>query len=177
MQELGAAPGLPSGRVIIDGSRLGGVPSGQLDALGRPRRVACVSCHAQRSATSLPDAAGELREFHAGLTVRHGELHCSSCHDDERTHELRLASGEVLPGSEALQLCAQCHGPQTRDYRRGSHGGMRGYWDLSRGERRRNHCVDCHDPHEPAYRGGHPVHPPRDRFLSEPTHAPEAPHD
>jgi formate-dependent nitrite reductase cytochrome c552 subunit len=66
---------------------------------------------------------------------------------------------------EAMRLCAQCHGPQYRDYKRGSHGGMTGHWDLSRGERTRNNCVDCHDPHAPAYPGTTPVLPPRDRYL------------
>lgn len=178
MHELGAPPGPPSGQVALRGEGLGSVPSGKLDPLGRPQRVACVSCHAQRSDTTLPASTGELQEFHAGLQLDHGDLHCSSCHDEETTYELRLANGDVLPGSEALQLCAQCHGPQTRDYRRGSHGGMNGYWDLSRGDRVRNHCVDCHDPHAPAYRGGHPVLPPKDRFLSRPApHAPESSHD
>ena len=69
---------------------------------------------------------------------------------------------------EAMQLCAQCHGPQTRDYRRGSHGGMQGYWDLSRGDRVRNHCVDCHDPHAPAFPRFTPLPPPRDRFPPAP---------
>ena len=65
---------------------------------------------------------------------------------------------------EALTLCSQCHGPQRRDYDHGAHGGMTGYWDRSRGGRQRNHCVDCHDPHQPAYVGGLPVPAARDRF-------------
>ena len=61
--------------------------------------------------------------------------------------------------------CAQCHGPQYRDYRHGAHGGMRGHWDLSRGPRERNHCVACHDPHAPAFGQFEPVPGPRDRFT------------
>lgn len=64
-----------------------------------------------------------------------------------------------------VSLCGQCHGPQLRDYRRAAHGGATGYWDLSRGPRTRNLCITCHDPHTPAYVGGLPVLPPRDRFL------------
>ena len=64
--------------------------------------------------------------------------------------------------ADAQQLCAQCHGPQTRDYVHGSHGGMSGYWDKTKGERVRRACVDCHDPHAPAYPAWTPVFPPRD---------------
>jgi formate-dependent nitrite reductase cytochrome c552 subunit len=66
---------------------------------------------------------------------------------------------------DAMQLCAQCHGPQFRDYTHGSHGGMQGHWDLSRGPRLRNHCVDCHDPHTPQFQPSNPVLPPADRLL------------
>lgn len=174
MHELGQRPGAPTGQTVVRAERLGSVPTGKQDALGRPQRVACVSCHSQRKDAALPSSAEELDEFHTGLRVTHGELTCGSCHDGQETHELRLASGEVLPGTEAMQLCAQCHGPQTRDYKRGSHGGMNGYWDLSRGDRRRNHCVNCHDPHAPAYQGGLPVLPPKDRFF--PSSPAEDPH-
>ena len=62
-----------------------------------------------------------------------------------------------------MRLCAQCHGPQFRDYGKGAHGGMEGHWDLSRGGRTRNHCVDCHDPHVPAIRQVQPAGRARDR--------------
>lgn len=67
--------------------------------------------------------------------------------------------------TEAITLCSQCHGPQRTSFDRGVHGGMTGHWDLSRGPRERNNCVDCHDPHAPKFVGGAPVHLPRDRFF------------
>ena len=63
-------------------------------------------------------------------------------------------------------------GPQRRDYDHGAHGGMQGYWDLRRGPRTRNHCVECHDVHSPAFGAFRPMPAPRDRF----THR-EAGHD
>ena len=73
---------------------------------------------------------------------------------------MRLADGRKLPFSEAQLLCAQCHGPQARDYLHGAHGGMNGYWDKARGTR--NTCTDCHDPHAPLYPAWTPVFHPRD---------------
>jgi hypothetical protein len=66
---------------------------------------------------------------------------------------------------EAMRLCAQCHMSQHRDYQHGAHGGMQGHWDLSRGDRIRNHCVECHAPHQPAYPPLRPLPPPQDRFA------------
>jgi hypothetical protein len=40
---------------------------------------------------------------------------------------------------------------------------MNGHWDLTRGGRTRNTCINCHDPHAPAFPLVMPVLPPRDR--------------
>lgn len=127
-------------------------------------RVPCANCHDlfRGAPPTLPSRAEEVGGPHAGLRFAHGALACRSCHEPSRYDGLRLATGEVLPMTEAIQLCRQCHGPQARDYDHGSHGGMRGHWDLSRGPRERNHCVDCHDPHSPAWGQFLPAPPPRD---------------
>ncbi len=129
--------------------------------------IRCATCHALRPNDYEPPASvDDLRPPHNGLTFEHGELACVSCHDRGAADDLHLASGEIVPMSEAMRLCAQCHGTQMRDYEHGAHGGMRGHWDLSRGPRERNHCVDCHDPHEPAFPTMQPLPGPNDRFTS-----------
>ena len=117
------------------------------DAGVKGHTVSCVTCHSARGPRPLPKQASELKEFHVGMKFQHGKLECGSCHDDSAPHRLlHLASGEKVEMPQAMRLCAQCHGPQKRDYDHGAHGGMNGYWDRSRGERVRNNCVDCHDP-------------------------------
>lgn len=143
-------------------AKLTSVESDQKDALGRPLRVSCESCHSLRETKPMPSRPEELKEFHQGLRFQHGELACTSCHLAEQPRTLHLATGEAVAMAEAMTLCAQCHGPQFRDYRAGAHGGMTGHWDLSRGGRTRNHCVSCHDPHAPRYQGAMPVMPPRE---------------
>ncbi len=144
--------------------RLRGVVASGADA--QNLRLPCVSCHSLRGPQPLPASEAALTGFHKGLTFRHGELSCASCHAPAAPAErLRLADSREIPVADALSLCSQCHGTQRRDYDHGAHGGMRGYWDLTRGPRERNSCVDCHDPHAPRYVGGLPVHSPRDRFL------------
>ena len=161
---------------IHEPPRLTSVPTSVLGVDGQPLRVACVTCHSLRDGGGGPPAsAAALMQFHTGLVVQHGALSCGSCHaaSPSAAPALRLADGTSLALESALELCAQCHGPQTRDYRRGSHGGMTGYWDLSRGPRQRNHCVDCHDPHAPQFQPSRPVLPPRDRGLRGEEHGHE----
>jgi hypothetical protein len=125
------------------------------------------TCHAAGAGPPIAARDGAPEDFHAGVQLSHGTLSCNSCHDPADRTQLRLADGTPLALAEVMQLCGQCHGPQIRDYERGSHGGMAGYWDLARGPRVRNSCVACHAAHEPAYPKVVPAAPPRDRFLPQ----------
>ncbi|MFA5506658.1 MAG: hypothetical protein WC314_03415 [Vulcanimicrobiota bacterium] len=145
---------------------LGSVDTFLKDHVDTPLGVSCRTCHgtAQKGALISQDAPAD---FHKNLQVMHGAQSCNACHDEDRSR-LHLADGTLLDFDQVMTLCAQCHGPQYRDYQNGSHGGMEGYWDLRRGERKRNNCVDCHTAHQPAYPQVMPVHPPKDRFLTWP---------
>jgi|GEM_PF-1151017 len=136
---------------------------------GAPAEVACATCHTTRTPVVATRQADDLDEFHQGLVMEHGELSCLSCHNPNNYDTLKLADGTSVGFENVMQLCAQCHGPQSRDYRNGSHGGMNGYWDLSRGPRQRNACIVCHDAHAPAYPQLMPVFPPKDIIPPEST--------
>lgn len=147
---------------------LRGLPGPETDVHGRPVAIPCMTCHGVREeAHQLPADASELGLPHSGLELKHGGLPCASCHSPERADQLRLADDTRIPLTEAMRLCSQCHGPQRRDYDHGAHGGMRGHWDLQAGARVRNHCVDCHNPHAPAFPQVQPMPGPRDRFLTK----------
>ena len=136
------------------------VDTGRLDRAGRPVQVACSTCHAGASETEVVQTGGQLDAFHQDLTFVHGDLSCLSCHDPNDYDRLRRADGAPVAYPEVMLLCGQCHGAQRRAFEHGAHGGMTGYWDLSRGDRERNGCTDCHDPHAPAYPQVRPVFPP-----------------
>ena len=158
--------------VVHQPPTLGLLDTDRVDIHGTPIGVACATCHA-------PDADGDAiamdlgnpEDVHGAIDLKHGTLTCDACHDEQRDL-LHLADGQTLVMQQAMELCSQCHGTQRRDYNAGAHGGMTGHWDLRQGPRTRNHCLDCHDAHAPAFQGGAAVHPPRDRFLSgtEPHH-------
>ncbi len=154
------SPAMPLGRVDAGGPR---VATGIFDHHGNETTIACATCHATREPDRANGVGGKTPQtFHQGLAYAHGGQSCLSCHHAEDYDSLRLADGRRLAFADARQLCAQCHGPQTRDYEHGSHGGMRGYWDKAKGERVRNTCLDCHDAHAPAYPAWTPVFPPSD---------------
>jgi hypothetical protein len=134
---------------------------------GEPVTVGCMTCHTTLPPNFATDSGEELDEFHQNLNFIHGNLSCLSCHNSDNYDTLRLANSKTVEFPEVMQLCAQCHGTQYRDYQHGAHGGMNGYWSREMGPRYRNNCIDCHDPHAPAYTQMIPVPPANDRFLNQ----------
>jgi hypothetical protein len=147
------------------------IKSGSVDDMGNPITIGCTTCHTTKPANAEAKLGTPLTLFHQGLVGKHANLSCVSCHNAADGYgTLRLADGKSLPYSEVMTLCAQCHGPQYRDYQHGAHGGMTGHWDLSKGPRIRNNCIDCHDPHAPKYPTVAPALGPHDRFLNKDGH-------
>jgi len=134
---------------------------------GEPITVSCTTCHSTRPADPVHGFGNTPDEFHLGMTFTHGNgaISCLSCHNENDYDTLRAANGEAIAYPEAIALCAQCHSGQYEDYTHGAHGGMNGYWDLSQGPRTRNSCIDCHDPHAPAFPQMVPTFKPIDRGL------------
>ncbi len=132
---------------------------------GEKLSVACSTCHTTREPNIANRSTADLDEFHKGMRFSHGNLTCLACHNPKDYDTLHLADRTAVSFQEVMSLCSQCHGTQRRDYDHGAHGGMTGYWDLSRGPRVRNNCVDCHNPHEPKFPKMNPTFKPRDRFL------------
>ena len=161
------APPIPGPRHAVEVRKPAGPPvfhTGIKDANGKSVTMACAECHTTREPNPENRLGQPMAFFHQTFKAQHGNLACVACHNPaDRYATLRLADGTSLPYTEVMQLCAQCHGPQYRDYQHGAHGGMTGYWDLSRGGRTRANCVDCHNPHAPKYQPVQPAGGPNDR--------------
>lgn len=167
---------LPAGHIEVRAGPDAPVVTLAEGADGEPITAACSTCHASRD-PNINASAGEMpATFHTELRFSHGDLTCLSCHNANDYDALYLAGGRRLEYRDVMNLCAQCHGGRARDYENGAHGGMVGYWDLSRGGQLRNNCVDCHDPHNPAFPPMMPTFRPIDRFLTPTEHEPEGSH-
>jgi hypothetical protein len=127
------------------------VATGRTSASGQAGRVLCATCHAGLAARAVEpgSAAPAPARFHTGIELRHGAKTCRTCHRPPGFESFHLADGEPVDPANVMRLCGQCHATRLREYEAGAHGGMSGYWDLGRGPRVRNHCLDCHDPHAP----------------------------
>ena len=136
------------------------------DPHGRQSSIACSTCHGLRPANYANRVPADLDQFHQQMKFSHGKLACFACHNPKDYDSLRLADETVLGYPDVMTLCSQCHGQEARAYEHGAHGGMNGYWDLSRGARTRNNCIYCHDPHVPKYPSMQTTFKPRDRFLN-----------
>lgn len=141
------------------------VQTGMLDLQGQAVTVECATCHATRPPNFQNKQSSDLKEFHRHINLTHGSISCLSCHSAQDYNRLQLADGTKVDYQNVMQLCAQCHGAQMRDYERGVHGGMSGYWDRSRGPQNKNNCVDCHAPHHPKFPRMKTDFKPQDRFL------------
>lgn len=109
----------------------------------------CNDCH--RLFESPDDRVGPLYQ-HTHIEFVHGiNNRCFNCHDREDRQVLVVRGGERLPFARASELCSQCHGTTYRDWERGMHGKTLGAWRPGAPSMRRLACVECHDPHAPAY--------------------------
>lgn len=145
-----------------------GTNAGMDDVNGKPARIPCRTCHDRLEPKEDNRYAVAVGGFHAGVVLAHGDLTCRSCHEPPRFQGFRLQDGRPVDYPDVMRLCGQCHGLQLRDYQRGLHGGMNGYWDRDSGPRVRNHCLDCHWAHQPAIPRMVPAPLPLPRFQGIP---------
>ena len=167
LSQLAHAPEQPRSTYTVHVRQPPGPPRIELagtDPQGRVASVACSTCHRTRQPNLENNSAAALDEFHQGMTFQHGSLACYACHSPDDADALRLADGSALGYGEVLQLCSQCHSKQAESFAHGAHGGMNGYWDLTRGPQTKNNCIDCHDPHLPNYPKMIVGFKPKDRF-------------
>ena len=161
-----AAPTYKYGESVHTLGEFPGVTTGRRDINSKPERIRCATCHRLIPAQGDDKKAAPPKNFHKGLKLAHGkEMSCRTCHAPPTFERFRLSGGQDLPYAQVMRLCGQCHSGQLADYHKGIHGGMAGHWDLNKGPRDRNHCVDCHDPHRPAIPRVRPAPRPRYRFL------------
>lgn len=119
----------------------------------------CVACHAPNSGIEVTlDKEGMtiIPEAHAAdRVIRHGSggrnSTCFNCHNPEKLDQLITRDGTQLKLEQATLLCASCHGPTYRDWEVGIHGRTTGHWKADAGERTREGCAACHDPHNPTF--------------------------
>ena len=142
----------------------------------------CYGCHDKGKAPPIRYDANHkiiVPKEHAGTIVMEHGSHdrnnlCFNCHDELNLELLQTRDKRELKLFESAPLCGSCHGPTYRDWEAGVHGRTGGYWNEAAGQRTRQICVDCHNPHKPKIPGRKPFPPPH---LLHPAGAAPSPHE
>ncbi len=99
---------------------------------------------------------------HQHIKLAHGNNRfCLNCHHQTNRNVFVDYDGSEIAEADVVLLCAKCHGPVYRDWQAGAHGRRNGYWKTSLGPQTRLRCIQCHDPHQPAFRPLKPLPAPR----------------
>jgi hypothetical protein len=123
----------------------------------------CSQCHDNKDLKTNFEIRTKFRDPHDELVFDHRRIWCLDCHDTMDRDKLKLANGTLLPLTDPLRLCSQCHGGIAREWEGGVHGKRTGFWD---GPKRALPCIQCHDPHSPHFKKLEPLPPPvRPAFL------------
>ncbi len=109
----------------------------------------CNECHKVFS-SSLERKT--LNAEHTDLKLNHGQNdHCFNCHNINNRDSYTAHDGSEIPSNQPALLCSKCHGLIYRDWQSGAHGRISGHWDTKQGEQTKVLCIQCHDPHSPAF--------------------------
>lgn len=99
---------------------------------------------------------------HTDIHLEHGNNRfCLNCHHPTQRNAFVDYDGSEIAQADVVLLCAKCHGPTYRDWQAGVHGRQNGYWNEAMGDRTRLRCIQCHDPHQPAFPSMKPLPPLR----------------
>jgi len=130
-------------------------------------RMNCAACHNPEEEVEVEyddDLNVIIPAAHTNAVLRHGthsrNNNCYNCHVPDKLTLLRTRSGQDYPLTESTQVCGGCHGTTLRDWEAGIHGRWNGFWLDMAGERTREGCAACHDPHAPGFPSMNPGRPP-----------------
>ncbi len=133
----------------------------------------CTECH---NDFDSPRRQNELKGEHADIDARfdHGmNTYCVNCHHQTDRNAYVAHDGSPIPSDQPAQLCAKCHGPTYREWQLGVHGRQNGSWERGNPNRTKLLCIQCHDPHQPAFAPMAPDPPTiATRFDEAEAHAP-----
>ena len=119
----------------------------------------CMECH--QTLEPQWTTNGRIRVEHESIELKHGNNRfCLNCHHTTNRNAFTDYDGSEIAEQNVVSLCARCHGPVHRDWQAGVHGRKNGFWDKSKGPQTQLRCIQCHDPHDPKFKGMHPLTPP-----------------
>lgn len=147
----------------FDNARLVPVEAGAVHFQIRSREAAmekfpCQRCHKVPLQQMKHDGKDGKTKAHWNLQLKHANkavMNCATCHDTADLNRLKTVAGEPVAINASWQVCSQCHFKQGSDWAAGAHGKRVVGWAPPRVSKT---CVECHNPHQPAWDHRLPVH-------------------
>ncbi|MET7030534.1 cytochrome c3 family protein [Sediminicola luteus] len=121
---------------------------------GQIKSFACIECHSKPVAKMKGQ---EGQKAHWNIKLNHATtetINCATCHNGNDMNNLNTLTGQNVDFNLSYKLCAQCHFSQFEDWKGGAHGKKVAGWAPPRASMT---CVNCHNPHSPAYEKRWPV--------------------
>lgn len=112
----------------------------------------CSNCHTQSLSELQKNTSSESQKAHWDIKLKHAGqdvMDCNTCHNTNNLDQLVTLTGQALDIDHSYQQCGQCHSQQKKDWIGGAHGKRIGGWAPPRVV---NTCVNCHNPHDPAFK-------------------------
>lgn len=127
------------------------------ERISQMKSYPCSNCHSKSiEQLSLEKKANE-KMAHWDIKIVHGNedvMNCFTCHGKSNLDELISLTNKPIVFDASFKLCSQCHSTQYKDWVGGSHGKRLGGWAPPRII---NSCVNCHNPHKPAFESRWPA--------------------
>jgi hypothetical protein len=118
---------------------------------GKIEKTPCEQCHKVPLARMKHDGKDGKPAAHWAVELKHAPAHvmnCRTCHLEDSMDKLKTLTAAPVSYQQSHQLCAQCHSKEAADWAGGAHGKRVAGWAPPRVAQT---CVECHDPHQPAF--------------------------
>lgn len=114
------------------------------------RNYKCSSCH-NEPLSEIQKIDPQFKKAHWDIKLKHAGPHamnCTTCHTGDDMDNLHTITGKKVSFDHSYQVCSSCHSTQFKEWKGGAHGKRLGGWAPPRVS---NSCVNCHNPHKPAF--------------------------
>lgn len=116
----------------------------------------CTECHTKPVENLKQPKLGE-KAAHWNIKLVHASpetMNCATCHTSNDMDNLHSLTNSTIDFNYSYKVCSQCHQQEFKDWKGGAHGKQLGGWAPPRLS---NTCVNCHNPHQPAFEKRWPV--------------------
>ncbi|SNR77507.1 Cytochrome c7 [Lutibacter agarilyticus] len=116
----------------------------------------CTECHTE-PIENLKQHQLDEKAAHWNIKLVHASaetMNCATCHTSSDMDNLHSLTNSTIDFNYSYKVCSQCHQQEFKDWKGGAHGKQLGGWAPPRLSKT---CVNCHNPHQPAFEKRWPV--------------------